>query len=308
MVRRGLPTEQILACRAFPLGDEFVGVSLSDVTTATLASQALRRQALHDGLTGLPNRTLLQDRLGQSLRESARSGEPVALLVMDLDQFKEINDALGHHVGDQVLIELANRLQQVVRGADVIARLGGDEFALLMTTDVSLEAAVQMAERVKAALVEPFVIGELRLQTNASIGIAVHPEHGTDAESLTQRADVAMYQAKRSGSGHAVYKAELDRSSVRRLTLLERAAPGPRPQRVRPPLPADHPGGHRRGRAGRGARALGAPAAGHARPRPVHRPRRGVRLHPAAHPLGRSARRRPPPCRGGRPGTASAWP
>ena len=220
VVRRGLPTEQILACRAFPLGDEFVGVSLSDVTTATLASQALRRQALHDGLTGLPNRTLLQDRLGQSLRESARSGEPVALLVMDLDQFKEINDALGHHVGDQVLIELANRLQQVVRGADVIARLGGDEFALLMTTDVSLDAAVQMAERVKAALVEPFVIGELRLQTNASIGIAVHPEHGTDAEALTQRADVAMYQAKRSGSGHAVYKAELDRSSVRRLTLL----------------------------------------------------------------------------------------
>ena len=88
-------------------------VSLSDVTTATLASQALRRQALHDGLTGLPNRTLLQDRLGQSLRESARSGEPVALLVMDLDQFKEVNDALGHHVGDRLLIELAERLQQV---------------------------------------------------------------------------------------------------------------------------------------------------------------------------------------------------
>jgi diguanylate cyclase (GGDEF)-like protein/PAS domain S-box-containing protein len=220
VLRRGLPTEQILACRAFPLGEHFVGISLSDVTTATLASQALRRQALHDGLTGLPNRTLLQDRLSHSLRESTRSGEPVALLVMDLDQFKEINDALGHHVGDQVLIELANRLQQVVRGADVIARLGGDEFALLMTTDVSIEGAVQMAERIKHALMEPFVVGELRLQTNASIGIAVHPEHGTDAESLTQRADVAMYQAKRSGSGHAVYKAELDRSSVRRLTLL----------------------------------------------------------------------------------------
>jgi diguanylate cyclase (GGDEF)-like protein/PAS domain S-box-containing protein len=220
VLRKGQPTEQILACRVFPLDDGVVGISLSDVTTETLASQALRRQALHDGLTGLPNRTLLQDRLTQSLRESSRSGAPVALLVMDLDQFKEINDALGHHVGDQVLIELANRLQQLVRGADVIARLGGDEFALLMTTDVSIEGAVQMAQRIMTALVEPFVIGELRLQTNASIGIAVHPEHGTDAESLTQRADVAMYQAKRSGSGHAIYKAELDRSSVRRLTLL----------------------------------------------------------------------------------------
>jgi diguanylate cyclase (GGDEF)-like protein/PAS domain S-box-containing protein len=220
VVRKGLPSEQILACRAFSLGDGVIGISLSDVTTATLASQALRRQALHDGLTGLPNRTLLQDRLSQALRESSRSGAPVALLVMDLDQFKEINDALGHHVGDLVLIELANRLQQVVRGADVIARLGGDEFALLMTTDVSIEGAVQMAERIKTALMEPFVLGELRLQTNASIGIAIHPEHAADAESLTQRADVAMYQAKRTGSGHAIYKAELDRSSVRRLTLL----------------------------------------------------------------------------------------
>ncbi len=220
VLRPGTPGEVVLAVRAFPLPDEAVGVSLEDVTAATRAAGALRRQALHDGLTGLPNRALLKDRLTVALAEAARAGRSVALLVMDLDQFKEVNDALGHHVGDLMLVRLAERLGERLRDADVIARLGGDEFAVLLTTDVSLEGAVAVAQRVQAALLEPFDIDDLRLQTNASIGIAVYPDHATDADALTQRADVAMYQAKRTGSGHAVYRAELDRSSVRRLTLL----------------------------------------------------------------------------------------
>ncbi len=220
VLRAGTSGEVVLAVRAFPLPDQSVGVSLEDVTAATLAAGALRRQALHDGLTGLPNRALLKDRLTAALAEAMRAARPVALLVMDLDRFKEVNDALGHHVGDLMLVRLADRLRELLRDADVIARLGGDEFAVLLTTHVSVEGAVTVARRVHAALLEPFDIDGLRLQTNASIGIAVFPDHATDADALTQRADVAMYQAKRTGSGHAVYKAELDRSSVRRLTLL----------------------------------------------------------------------------------------
>ncbi len=204
----------------FPLPEEAVGVSLEDVTASAHASNELQRQALHDGLTGLPNRNYLRSRLGEALAGAAASHESVALLVMDLDQFKEINDALGHHVGDLLLTELGQRLRRLARGDDLVARLGGDEFAVLMTVGISEMGAVAMAKRIRTALLEPFALGELRIQTNASIGIAVHPEHGADADALTQRADVAMYQAKRTGTGHAVYKAELDHSSIRRLTLL----------------------------------------------------------------------------------------
>ena len=220
VMRPGQPNEQALALHIFPLPNHAVGVSLEDVTVSIRASAELQRQALHDGLTGLPNRNHLRSRLVEALTAARSSGTTVALLVMDLDQFKEINDALGHHVGDLLLTELGARLRQLARGDDMVARLGGDEFAILMTSGVTEPGAVIMAKRIRAALLEPFALGELRIQTNASIGIAVHPDHGDDADSLTQRADVAMYQAKRSGTGHAVYKAELDRSSIRRLTLL----------------------------------------------------------------------------------------
>ena len=110
-----------------------MGVSLQDVTEQVTAAEVLRRQALHDGLTGLPNRSNLTDRLRQSLRRSSHTLDPVALLVMDLDQFKEINDALGHDHGDRLLIELSHRLEELLGEDDVVARLGGDEFAVLLT-------------------------------------------------------------------------------------------------------------------------------------------------------------------------------
>jgi diguanylate cyclase (GGDEF)-like protein/PAS domain S-box-containing protein len=220
VMRHGQPNEAVLSLRAFPLPGDAVGVALEDITAASLAVDALFHQARHDGLTGLPNRSMLKERLGAALTAAHRTGEAVALLVMDLDQFKEVNDALGHHVGDHLLIALAQRLRRELSEADVIARLGGDEFAVLLTTRASEAAAVAVAERMRSSLLEPFESDEMRIQTNASIGIAIYPDHATDADALTQRADVAMYQAKRTGTGYAVYRADHDRSSVRRITLL----------------------------------------------------------------------------------------
>ncbi len=211
----------IFTANVFPLPGGSVGVSLQDVTDQVTAASGLRRQALHDGLTGLPNRSHLTDLLRRSLRRSSQTLEPVALLVMDLDQFKEINDALGHDHGDRLLIELSRRLQQLLGPtAEVVARLGGDEFAVLLTEPGDLETAGSAAAAIRDALEQPFHLGGISLQVNASIGIAVYPEHAVDGETLARRADVAMYTAKRTGGGVAVYAPEHDQSSIRRLSLL----------------------------------------------------------------------------------------
>jgi diguanylate cyclase (GGDEF)-like protein len=212
--------QRTYSIHAFPLPGGAVGISLDDVTGPAMAAEALRRQALHDDLTGLPNRALLYERLQHALREARRTDTDVALLIMDLDQFKEVNDALGHHHGDLLLIELSRRLEHLLRECDTIARLGGDEFAMLLTTNADRRGAVTVAEKVVAALEQPIEVDGLSLQTNASIGIALYPAHADDADALAQRADVAMYQAKRTRSRYAVYASEQDRSSVRRLTLI----------------------------------------------------------------------------------------
>ncbi len=204
--------------RAFPLPERSVGVSLQDVTDAVAASEALRRQALQDGLTGLANRRMLDDRLQRTIRAAAAQQRSVALLVMDLDQFKEVNDALGHHVGDQVLRGIGRRLGRLDDAA-LVARLGGDEFAVILT-DVCEAAALATADRIREALAEPFVVDGIRLQSNVSVGVALFPDHATDVPTLVQRADVAMYHAKNTGTGVSVYAAEHDRSSVERLSLI----------------------------------------------------------------------------------------
>jgi len=206
--------------QATPLTDQAIGISIEDVTIRSAAATALRHQALHDSLTALPNRALLHDRLQTALLAAERSGSHVALMFMDLNQFKEVNDALGHHHGDMLLIELGKRLHASVRTCDTVARLGGDEFAVLLTVDVSSQGALDTARRIIANFSEPVVIDGVSLQTGVSIGIALSPDHGTEAELLTQRADVAMYKAKTSGAGVMLYSPEHDRSSVRRLTLL----------------------------------------------------------------------------------------
>ena len=177
------------------------------------------RMALHDGLTGLPNRLLLADRIDQALRLAQRDEQPTALLLLDLDRFKEINDTLGHHVGDLLLQRTAERLISRLRSGDTLARLGGDEFAILLPgTDVI--AARQVAGALLDALGEPFPVGELVLSVEASIGIAVAPEHGLDPAVLLQRADVSMYAAKTNHTVCETYSAGRDDHSPARLALL----------------------------------------------------------------------------------------
>ena len=232
VVKRGVPLRvddllvqpedgepRVVTLKAFPLSGRSVGISLQDVTEAVAASEALRRQALYDSLTGLPNRRLLDDELHRSLSAEPLPGENIALLMMDLDQFKEVNDALGHHVGDQLLRGIGDRLTRELDDA-LVARLGGDEFAVVLAGLVDEEAAREVAERIRKTLAEPFILEDVRLQSNASIGIALYPQHALDVSTLIQRADVAMYNAKRAGTGIAVYAAEHDRSSIERLTLI----------------------------------------------------------------------------------------
>jgi diguanylate cyclase (GGDEF)-like protein/PAS domain S-box-containing protein len=214
---------------------EFTGLREPDenlrLTLAVIASQLaqfierkdaeakLLHQALHDALTGLPNRTLFHDRVEQGLKRSQRTRTSYAVLLMDLDRFKEINDTLGHDAGDRLLQELGERLQSCTRGVDTVARIGGDEFGFLLT-DIDVRVAKRIVGRIQHELRNPFVIQGLSLHVDASIGIAVFPEHGNSVEQLLQRADVAMYVAKRAGTGFAFYDADHDDHTPTRLAIV----------------------------------------------------------------------------------------
>jgi diguanylate cyclase (GGDEF)-like protein len=176
-------------------------------------------QAGHDPLTGLPNRTHLQTSLTTELAQSKRDGRPFGLLLIDLDHFKEVNDTLGHHVGDQLLIHFADRLANSVRPTDHVARLGGDEFAVIVPNADESEA-LGVAERIRASLDTPVSLEGMSLEIEASIGLAMHPEHALDAEDLLRLADVAMYVAKESRAGVVTYSSHRDHNSTDRLTLL----------------------------------------------------------------------------------------
>jgi diguanylate cyclase (GGDEF)-like protein len=180
------------------------------------ASRRLRHQALHDALTGLPNRTLLQRRAERALRGDALG----AILLIDLDRFKEVNDTLGHDHGDELLIEVAGRLRAALRAGDTLARLGGDEFAVLLDGLPDRGAVAELACRLQDALLRPFALRGVAVDLEASIGVALYPVHGTDFGTLVQRADVAMYDAKRGRLGVATYSAERDPYSADRLGLL----------------------------------------------------------------------------------------
>ncbi len=179
---------------------------------------ALVHQALHDELTDLPNRNLLYDRLEQAIYLARRTKKTVALLIMDLDRFKDINDALGHQSGDQLLKQISKRLREALRESDTVARLGGDEFALLLPAG-DVQQATRLANKV-AKIVDPaYNINGIDINIKVSIGIAVYPDHSENAEDLIRHADVAMYQAKQQGSGFTIYATESDPQSLRRLTL-----------------------------------------------------------------------------------------
>ncbi len=188
-----------------------------------IAHRWLRRsdEATTDPLTGLPNRRLFNDRIAQALATARREGQPLAVMLIDLDRFKEVNDALGHHFGDVLLQEVSRRLRRVLRESDTVARLGGDEFALLLPRVPDAATSVEVAEKIRRAIGAPLALkAQLSLEVEASVGIALFPEHGTEAPELLRRADVAMYVAKATRHGQVVYSADQDHGNVERLSLV----------------------------------------------------------------------------------------
>jgi diguanylate cyclase (GGDEF)-like protein len=185
-----------------------------------VASRRLRHQALHDDLTDLPNRVLLYERMEDAIADVVRGGGIAALLLIDLDRFKEVNDTLGHDYGDRLLEEVAQRLRDTVRRCDTLARLGGDEFAVLVRDVPHRGAVAEVAGRLQDAMARPFVLNGFTAVLDASVGIAYCPDHGNDVHQLVQRADVAMYDAKRSRTGIETYAEDRDPYSAERLQLL----------------------------------------------------------------------------------------
>ena len=194
-------------------------LSLRDITERKRRQRDLEHRAMHDALTDLPNRTLLAQRLGQALSRAQRSGGSVALMLIDLDRFKAVNDTLGHLFGDRLLCQVAGRLSDPSLCCDTIARLGGDEFAVLATDVEDQDAVEAMARSLVESLCRPYSIEGLSLEIGASVGVALFPDHAEEPGRLLQRADVAMYMAKREGRDLAIYDEERDHSSVRHLTI-----------------------------------------------------------------------------------------
>ena len=212
--------DEVFALRAMPLPDQCMGLALEDVTKRARLAESLRHKALHDHLTGLPNRARFNERLDNALSRAQVHGGRTGLLMVDLDRFKDVNDTLGHEYGDRLLIELARRLSMKLRNCDTIARLGGDEFAILVTDADDDDATTTVAQRLVELCEEPFQIDEFRLQVGASVGAAVAPDDAQDADSLMRHADAAMYQAKESGGGIVAHADTPSGSGGTRIELL----------------------------------------------------------------------------------------
>jgi diguanylate cyclase (GGDEF)-like protein len=190
-----------------------------DVTDRQALQAEIAHRALHDPLTGLPNRTLLNDRIEQALRADLREGTRTGLLLLDLDRFKQINDTFGHHHGDEVLIQVGPRLAGVLRDVDTVARLAGDEFVVLLPDIDSIGDATTVAAKLRAALERPFHVEGIDLDVEVSVGVVLSGDHGTDAPTLMRRADIAMYAAKTQNLGVCVYNPAVDRHSPAKFAL-----------------------------------------------------------------------------------------
>ncbi len=194
--------------------------------TAELRSQteALEYKAAyettHDSLTGLPNRILFMDRLEQALNTAVWEHKKAALFILDIDNFKEINDTLGHYSGDRLLKHTSVRLKNVIRQVDTLARIGGDEFAIILPDIGNRKETNQIAKKILKSFTAPFSIEGLKIEVLATIGAAIAPEHGKDVDSIMQRADVAMYTAKQTSSRFEVYSSLMDKNSPKRLTMM----------------------------------------------------------------------------------------
>ena len=215
LYRRGDGSDTVFAVNAAPIYDAsgritVVVSTFHDISDRKRAEERVRESALRDPLTGLANRTLLRDRLDQALARARRARLPAALLLVDLDRFKDVNDTLGHAAGDALLCEVAERLSDCVRASDTAARLGGDEFALLLDgLQVTVDAET-VARKAVAAMAEPFVLDGEEVRIGASVGIALGPCDGDTPDRMLRRADLALYRVKTSGrGGHAFYDPEM---------------------------------------------------------------------------------------------------
>ncbi len=218
---RMLPLLQTISAVRDPAGrlTHYISV-MTDITSIKETQTRLDFLAHHDVLTGLPNRLLFGDRLHHAIERARRDGLAVALLFIDLDHFKNINGSLGHQVGDQLLVEVANRLRGLVRQSDTLARLGGDEFVVLMESRVSHATASKLADKMVTAFRQPFVVNGADLYIGCSIGVTLFPDDGADAVALLKNADTAMYRAKEAGrDGQVRYSAELSEMAHSKIAL-----------------------------------------------------------------------------------------
>src|SRR4051794_11934677 len=197
----GLGPIVVITANFAPAAVPLLGLPLLAVRRAGRQSVASAREALSDPLTGLPNRALFQDRLEQNLRMAERDGAGFAVMLIDLDRFKDVNDTLGHLQGDELLRGLSDRLRETLRDCDTVARIGGDEFAVLLPGVEDAGDALDVARKLREVIERPFPSEGMVLELGASVGIAIFPDDGTDAATLLRRADVAMYQGKEGQTG-----------------------------------------------------------------------------------------------------------
>ncbi|WP_124948491.1 putative bifunctional diguanylate cyclase/phosphodiesterase [Sulfuriferula thiophila] len=223
LLTRPAALADIVVSGVFFSGGLFVLVTMHvSVQTLHYVREIMKRERhgwLHDSLTNLPNRRLLMERIEQAITIGNLTKKPIAIMIMDLNRFKEVNDTLGHHYGDELLIALAQRLHGIASVTCMVARMGGDEFGFALEATNKKEA-VSFSKHVLAIVDEPFVIDGHKLSIGGSIGIAMYPEHGDVTQQLLQHADVAMYAAKRSGNGYVMYAAGINESSLSNLNLI----------------------------------------------------------------------------------------
>ena len=192
----------------------------SDITERKLTEQRVHHVAQHDVLTGLPNRSLLQDRLGQAIAYANRSGSPVWVMLIDLDRFKFVNDSMGHKAGDVLLMTVAARLRSALRDLDTVARLSGDEFVVIVSEHGEQQLTPAIVERVMAAVAQPVMLGTKEFFVTCSIGVAVYPSEATDADALIEHADIAMYRAKKLGRNNfQFYTPAMNEESLERVRI-----------------------------------------------------------------------------------------
>ena len=204
----------------------FTIACMRDISARRAYTEALEHRALHDDLTGLPNRTLFGDRITRAIASAGGDGEPLGVFVVNLDEFEEVNETLGRETGNALLQAVAERLRGALRESDTVARIGSDEFGILPAGEADVESAAVIAWKLREALEDPFVVSGHVVNVSASIGIAFCPQHGRETTDLLRRADLAMHEAKRSGRGLAVFAAEPEDRTAQRLTLLSELRDG----------------------------------------------------------------------------------